>query len=645
MKKWLPWIITGVFAAWVLGSLAPHADKTFHYAEFGKLPVLLNGRVQPFESVARNSLMQIRGKTTAPIKLHFSIWDEKKRGRSMSATAWLLEVMAKPELADTRKVFRIDHPELVSLLKLAEVDPEKGEDGKHYSWNDLKPQFDELQKQAQRASGIDAQARSAFERSVVKLVNSLMIYQRLKFSLQPEGAEDFAADLAAFQKNIAPGVEAVRNREAGKPFDEKAFDAFMHQLEQMDTLARSAQPLIIPSAPGAESRDNWDNIGAAILKTVRGEPLRPAVSAYAAMATAFRHDRVDEFNQAVAGYHAALSKDYQRELMKADSEHVFNRFQPFYLALTIYVVAFLCACVSWFNWTGWLRQTGYNLMILSFVVHTAGLLFRMILEGRPPVTNLYSSAIFIGWGSVVLGAILERFYRDGIGTVVGSFTGFVTLVIAHNLSTGGDTMEMMRAVLDSNFWLATHVVTITLGYSATFAAGLLAIMFILRGVLTRSLSEETAKAWGRMTYGIICFATLFSFIGTVLGGIWADQSWGRFWGWDPKENGALIIVLWNATILHARWGGMVRERGLMNLAIFGNIVTSFSWFGVNMLGIGLHSYGFMDSAFKWLMLFIGSQVLFIALGALPLRKWASFRHVTEPAPAAKLPAKPRAASA
>ena len=128
-----------------------------------------------------------------------------------------------------------------------------------------------------------------------------------------------------------------------------------------------------------------------------------------------------------------------------------------------------------------------------------------------------------------------------------------------------------------------------------------------------------------MVYGIICFATLFSFVGTVLGGIWADQSWGRFWGWDPKENGAFIIVLWNAIYLHVRWDGMVRERGLMNLAIFGNIVTSFSWFGVNMLGIGLHSYGFMDAAFKWLMIFVASQVGLIILGMLPLGMWRSFR--------------------
>jgi ABC-type transport system involved in cytochrome c biogenesis permease subunit len=165
-----------------------------------------------------------------------------------------------------------------------------------------------------------------------------------------------------------------------------------------------------------------------------------------------------------------------------------------------------------------------------------------------------------------------------------------------------------------------------------FVAGLLAIIYILRGVLTTSLNEATAAAIGRMVYGIICFATLFSFIGTVLGGIWADQSWGRFWGWDPKENGALLIVIWCAVILHARWGGFARDRGVMNMAIVGNIITAWSWFGVNMLGVGLHSYGFMDSGFKWLALFVASQLVVIALGLLPLHLWRSFRSA--PAPAA-----------
>jgi ABC-type transport system involved in cytochrome c biogenesis permease subunit len=291
----------------------------------------------------------------------------------------------------------------------------------------------------------------------------------------------------------------------------------------------------------------------------------------------------------------------------------------------------------------------------------------MDLEGRPPVTNLYSTPIYIGWADMVFGLVVERIYRLGIGCLVGSVAGFVTLLIAHNLAVGGDTMEMLRAVLDTNFWLATHVVVITLGYASTFFAGLLAILYIFLGLFTRLLRQkinigkreavglvavgtavggavgalaagslaagvarrpnetDIGKALSKMVYGVICFATLFSFVGTVLGGIWADQSWGRFWGWDPKENGALLIVLWNAIILHARWGGLVRDRGIMNLAVFGNIVTSFSWFGVNMLGIGLHSYGFMDAAFIWLRAFIASQLLVIGLGLLPLRWWRSFR--------------------
>ncbi|HET6923922.1 MAG TPA: cytochrome c biogenesis protein CcsA, partial [Anaeromyxobacteraceae bacterium] len=194
---------------------------------------------------------------------------------------------------------------------------------------------------------------------------------------------------------------------------------------------------------------------------------------------------------------------------------------------------------------------------------------------------------------------------------------------------GGDTMEMMRAVLDSNFWLATHVVAITVGYSGTFLAGILAIGYTVRRHLLRQPDEAGTRALVSTTYGVVCFALFFSFVGTVLGGIWADQSWGRFWGWDPKENGALLIVLWNALILHARWGGYVREKGIMAMAIAGNVITSLSWFGVNMLGVGLHSYGFMDRAFWALLGFVASQAVLLALALAPPR----FRRLPAPAPA------------
>src|SRR5438445_5825722 len=106
------------------------------------------------------------------------------------------------------------------------------------------------------------------------------------------------------------------------------------------------------------------------------------------------------------------------------------------------------------------------------------------------------------------------------------------------------------------------------------------------------MRPEVVKAFNRATYGIVCFATLLSFVGTVLGGIWADQSWGRFWGWDPKENGAVMIVIWNALILHARWGGIVKHGGMAVLGILGNMITAWSWFATSKLSVGLHADGF-----------------------------------------------------
>jgi len=190
-------------------------------------------------------------------------------------------------------------------------------------------------------------------------------------------------------------------------------------------------------------------------------------------------------------------------------------------------------------------------------------------------------------------------------------------------------MGMMQAVLDSNFWLSTHVIAITTGYVGTFLAGVLACFYVIFGVTTRIMTKELRKTFMQMTYAVVCFSLLFSFVGTILGGIWADQSWGRFWGWDPKENGALLIVLWCAVILHTRMSGWARERGFMLLTIFGNVVTAFSWFGTNMLGVGLHSYGFMESAAWWLAAFMLSQVALILFGLLPTKIWRSHQAVAD----------------
>ena len=177
---------------------------------------------------------------------------------------------------------------------------------------------------------------------------------------------------------------------------------------------------------------------------------------------------------------------------------------------------------------------------------------------------------------------------------------------------------------DTQFWLSTHVVTVTLGYGATFLAGMLGTCTIVQRIWSRwnigrgpGTAEDGRPVQDRlfvMTYGVVCFALFFSFIGTVLGGLWADDSWGRFWGWDPKENGALMIVLWNAAVLHARWDRWIGPRGFALFAIGGNIITAWSWFGTNQLGIGLHSYGFTSGVLMLLAGFVASQLLLIAAG-------------------------------
>jgi ABC-type transport system involved in cytochrome c biogenesis permease subunit len=234
--------------------------------------------------------------------------------------------------------------------------------------------------------------------------------------------------------------------------------------------------------------------------------------------------------------------------------------------------------------------------------------------------------VFIGWCCTGVALFVEPFFRNSISLVVGSALAAITAgVIGHYLSLEGDTMVMMQAVLDTNLWLATHVTIVTFGYAATFFAGFLGIVFIFLGLLTPMLQNNGIGVLGKMIYGVICFATLLSFTGTVLGGIWADQSWGRFWGWDPKENGALLIVIWNAMILHARWAGMIKQRGMAVLAVSGNIVTAWSWFGTNLLGVGLHSYGRMTGAMWGMYIFDAIMLTIIAIGLIPTKYWVSYQ--------------------
>lgn len=338
--------------------------------------------------------------------------------------------------------------------------------------------------------------------------------------------------------------------------------------------------------------------------------------------TAWKESDVDAFNNGIHSYGETLKSEEvpHLSLSVVKLESWFNFVEPFYLAICIYLPIIVLTFIGWLFAGKTLRNVSLSLMLLAFVLHTVALILRMWISGRPPVTNLYSSAIFIGWGIVLGSFFIELLLKHGIGNLIGASVGAATLMIAGYLALDeGDTLGVMQAVLDTTFWLATHVVCITLGYVATMLAGFMGIAYCVMavfngraaGIRLADKPTDDFRLFGKMVYGVICFAIFFSLVGTVLGGLWADDSWGRFWGWDPKENGAMMIVLWNAFILHARWGKLVRDFGTAVFAIVGNIVTAWSWFGVNQLQAGLHSYGFTEGRLAAMLLFMVSQLVLV----------------------------------
>jgi ABC-type transport system involved in cytochrome c biogenesis permease subunit len=587
-------------------------ESGFDIASFSELPVQVGGRIKPLDSVARNTLLILsaRQKVQAP------------DGQWLQPIEWFLDLTMRPEVADAYRVFKIEFPDDLGLPGLAEPGQ------RYYSFNDLQPHFGAILDLYAKVNP-EPKKRSAYDKQIVNLNDGLMRYHRVMHSLHPIGGAErldrLVDEYQSFQVTIGPGMEALRKQQAGEDYDADLLSRFVTFGDDYLKLSQTAHLRVVPPPPPVDPLEDWKNIGEELLSIMQGTSLSPYVTSYASLTMAYRAGDTETFNQTAQELRQRFIADFPDDIGRIHYERVFNSMQPFSVAMQLYVLVFLAVCISWLRWPEALNKSAFWVLVLAFVIHTFGLVSRMYIQERyfVFVTNLYSSAVFVGWGAVLLGAIIEKFFKNGIGAAMASLVGFCTLIVAHHLSMTGDTLEMMRAVLDSNFWLATHVTVITFGYSAMFLAGALALFFGVLGVFGSRFDSKAARSLSGMVYGIICFGTLFSLVGTILGGIWADQSWGRFWGWDPKENGALMIVIMGAIYLHARWGGIFKERGLMALAICGNIITAWSWFGTNLLGVGLHSYGFTDSGFYWLTAFLISQLIFIGLVLLPWRYWRS----------------------
>ena len=668
LRRWFPLAVVLLMVGYLGGKLSPPRESAdaMQVSQFRKLPLRYEGRIKPYDTVARNTLMIISGKQ--------SYVDEK--GNRQPAIRWLLDEITGSDDAEKHKVFRIENLEVLGMLGL------KRRSGFRYALEEFKSKVPQIGRQADLARAKEANmlSLSVYDKKIVELAKKLQLYHIIHGSLSlprrhPSPEQEMNAIRMAYNNKsfLASSIlpQPLPMRDVDDEW-EPGFTAGTRNWLKLRAADRGVKtPMALAEAIVDDYRQdlvrrkievNDDrlerirDLAVAIdeLMTVRNsqkefvrhenldDPVDPAAESLINIYSAYAENDSETFNDEIARYQGLLAESPQfKPLMPQGSigrifkpasrfEAYFNHVEPFFYCSILYLAAFLLAPVGWLLMlvsTGWARslnRASFWLIVVALVVHSLALAGRMFISGRPPVTNLYSSAVFIGWATVVFGIVFEVIYRIGIGNVIAGVSGFAALLIAHFLAGDGDTLKVLVAVLDTQFWLATHVVCVTIGYATTFVAGLLGMLYIFGGVLTPALSDKNVdKTLSSMIYGTVCFALFFSFIGTVLGGLWADDSWGRFWGWDPKENGALIIVLWNAIVLHSRWGGLVRGRGLAMLAVGGNIATSWSWFGVNELGIGLHSYGFTQGVLLTLGVAVVIHLAWIGLGAVPQHLWIS----------------------
>jgi ABC-type transport system involved in cytochrome c biogenesis permease subunit len=659
--RFFPWLVVVGGLLYLLMALSPRQDPTagFHLREFGRIPVMHEGRPKPIDSVARDVLMGISGKQEW-IEARYELTDKafanlRQAGVPLAISS-KLEHLKDKQFKSRDEFLNEVNKGLLSASVLAQLERLKEEaktrDELQNGMNRIleenglpKPEFDHLQSQLlihawsagdKRpalvwlldviACDVKDELNPALHHRVFRIDNQevldllgLPARSGYRYALA-----EFRDRLTLLEEKSKEVAQVTANRRT--VFQQKLNETAGHVRAFIDLIGFLQSEKIIPPA---KTGGEWRTFPETAKQQVALNQEKGPATAWLTIIRSYHQDQPTMFNRSVSDYQQYVANVIPSErLTRTNFEFSLNAFEPYYQCMLLYIGVFLMASISWLGyWTVPLRRGALGLAIVAVLLHTFVLLARSYLMDRwwlvlPVfVTNLYSTAVFIGWVCLLMALVIEYIFKDGIALAVAGLLGFATAFISHYLARSGDTLGQLEAVLDTNFWLATHVTCINIGYAATALAGALGIAYLLRQVLDPNWAPEQRKDLSQKIYGVLCFGTLFSFVGTVLGGIWADQSWGRFWGWDPKENGAMMIVLMNALILHARWAGIVKAQGVAILTVVGNMVVGWSWFGTNQLGAGLHAYGFNPTLATGLRYFWLSQLAIIAVGLVPWHRW------------------------
>lgn len=610
------------------------------------LPVQDGGRVKPLDTLAQFKMLKLHGKRSMTLP-----GTDGTPERKIDSTEWLLDCLFHPDEASDYPTFIVDNSDVIVALGLEPHTNEtsgRAELRGRYSYNELLPARSRLYELGQEYSAIKEKDRDIIQRMVVDLSSNVSDFEYLinafKFAREPiaftgEGLPDA---LTGGQANVSWRSSDVLDkidelRELGSSGNLP--DSLREALTQFEFLARSAvaiplfppPPTALGETPPAEAK--WLSPGEVLLGAFESESNRgwalPRVRMLEELSDAVGD--AGAFKAALSALHGkvvgearglGLYGEIEREVRFYDRDYFTN-------ALAWFLLVFFVSAFAWFSpgsrWGTWVNRVAMVMMVVPSWYLIAGIWQRCLIRDRPPVSTLYETILFIAAVIAVVALAIEVITRRKIALPVGAFLGalgmFLSIKYEHKEAV--DTMPSLVAVLDTNFWLSTHVTTVTAGYAAgLFAMGLSVVYLVARTiewlVVRKAESRERLAAVNRtvtrITYGVICFGLLFALVGTVLGGIWANYSWGRFWGWDPKENGALMIVLWMLAILHARMGGYIREFGLHLASLFLGMVVAFSWWHVNLLEVGLHSYGFTSGLKTILFAFYGIVLLLIGWG-------------------------------
>jgi len=297
---------------------------------------------------------------------------------------------------------------------------------------------------------------------------------------------------------------------------------------------------------------------------------------------------------------------------RLDLEVRYNQLRPFHLSWIGYLIASILLMIG-FKGNKPVQKFGIYLLWGVFILHVGGLVTRVILSGRAPVSNLYESMLWLALVVVILGAVLQRMTQSDYALLASGWMAGITVMLADQLPFE-PWLHPIIAVLRSNLWLTIHVLTIVASYGAIALATAVAHVAGVFYLLKRPPSL-LAKLY-QLLYRSIQIGVILLSAGIMLGALWANVSWGRYWGWDPKETWSLITLLWFLAVLHGRYAGWIKGIGLALATIGGFLLMLMTYYGVNFFLVGLHSYAGGSAAQPLpplLIAYLTAEAIFVGL--------------------------------